>query len=154
MVRKRSRKFISGRSRIAIVASRFNEDIAQRLLNGCLEELSHLGLKKKEIAVFWVPGSFEIPLIALKLAGKKNVDAVICLGAVIRGETAHFDYVAQGAAQGIAQASLLTGKPVILGVLTTDTVDQAYKRSQKRGVNKGREAAITAVEMIDLLKQI
>ena len=113
MVKKRPRKFKSGKNRIAIVVSRFNEDVAQRLLNGCLEELSHLGLKK-EIAVFWVPGSFEIPLIALKLAGKKSVDAVICLGAVIRGETAHFDYVAQGAAQGIAQASLLTGKPVIL----------------------------------------
>lgn len=154
MVKTVHRKITGQGKKIGIVASRFNEFISQRLLEGCLDELSRRGIKKKEVAVFWVPGSFEIPLAALKLAGREDFCAVICLGAVIRGETAHFDFVAQGAAQGIARASLLTGKPVIFGVLTTDTVDQAYKRSEKKGVNKGRDAAIAAVEMIDLLKQL
>jgi len=139
--------------KIVIVAAKFNEFITKRLLAGCLEELSRYGIADKNITVIWVPGSFEIPVVALNFAKKKDIHAVICLGCVIRGETTHYDLVAQGAAQGIMQASLTTGKPVVFGVLTTDTVDQAQKRSEKKGDNKGKDAAQTALEMIDCLKQ-
>ena len=142
------------KGKIGIVASKFNEFITKRLLEGCLDELNIQGVRKTDIIVVWVPGAFEIPVVALKLAKKKSINAVICLGAVIRGETFHFEIVAQGAAFGIGQASLLTEKPIILGVLTTDTVTQAYKRSQKKGDNKGREAAMTAIDMGHLLKAI
>ena len=140
--------------KIAVVVSRFNEFITQKLLEGCLKELTRLGVKQNEITVAWVPGAFEIPVMALKFAQKKNIAAVICLGAVIRGETIHFDLVAQAAARGIAHAALTTGKPVIFGVLATDTVDQAYKRSGQNKENKGTEAARNAVEMISLMEQI
>ena len=137
---------------IAIVASRFNEFITQRLLEGCFKELKARGIPRKNINVVWVPGAFEIPVVAQKLAKKKSVDAVICLGAVIRGETYHFELVANGVAQGIMAASLQTGKPVIMGVLSTDTVDQAYKRSEEDGDNKGRDAVEAALDMIAVLK--
>ncbi len=139
---------------IGIVASKFNDFITRRLLKGCLKELAHRGIPADQVTVVWVPGSFEIPVVALKIAKKKEVHAVICLGAVIRGETFHFDLVARAAADGIAQASLLSGKPVIFGVLATDTVDQAYKRSEEKGNNKGRDAAAAALEMIEVLKKI
>jgi 6,7-dimethyl-8-ribityllumazine synthase len=139
--------------RIAIVASKFNEFITQRLLTGCLDELLRCHVKQDDIIVVWVPGAFEIPVVAHKLAKRKDIQGIICLGAVIRGETIHFDLVARGAANGIMQVSLATGKPVILGVLAVDTVDQAYKRSQKKGDNKGREAAHAAIEMADVLRQ-
>ena len=138
----------------AVVVSHFNDFITKNLLAGCLDELKRSGIKESQIKVYWVPGSLEIPVAALSLARKKSVDAVICLGAVIRGETLHFELVAENAARGIAQASLLTGKPVIFGVLATDTVDQAYKRSQKKGDNKGKDAALAAVEMVNLLSEI
>lgn len=137
----------------AIVASRFNDFITKRLLDGCLQELRRCGAGQNDITVVWVPGSFEIPVTALRLAKKKTVHAVICLGAVIRGETFHFELVARGAAEGIAQVALLTGKPVIFGVLATDTVDQAQKRSDLKGDNKGREAARNAVEMVNVLNE-
>ena len=141
--------------RIAIVASRFNDFIAKPLLNACWMELKRNGLKEEHITTVWVPGAFEIPVAALKLAQKKNVDAVICLGAVIRGETYHFDVIANECARGIMDAALSTGKPVIMGVLTTDTVDQAQKRAQdKGGPNKGRDAAQTALDMVQLLKAV
>lgn len=140
--------------KIAIIVSRFNEFITKKLLEGCLKELRRLSVKENEITVAWVPGAFEIPVAALKFARKKNIDAVICLGAVIRGETMHFELVAEGAAFGIAQASLITGKPVIFEVLTTDTVDQAYKRCGRDGENKGISAARNAVEMANLLEKI
>jgi len=140
--------------KIGIVASKFNEHITERLLSGCLDELARCGVRKSDITVAWVPGAYEIPVVACKLAKKKEVHAVICLGAVIRGETIHFDLVAQGAAQGIMQASLSTGKPVIFGVLASDTVDQADKRSEEKGDNKGKDAALAAIEMIDVLKQV
>lgn len=140
--------------KIGIVAAKFNDFVTRRLLDGCLKELVKRGVQKKDITVARVPGSLEIPLVALRLAQKKNIQAVICLGAVIRGETLHFDLVARGAAQGIAQAAILSGKPVIFGVLTTDTVEQAYKRSDDRKDNKGRDAAADALEMIDLMRQI
>ncbi len=139
---------------ISIIAAKFNEAITQRLLKACLEQLLRSGLKKNNIKVHWVPGSFEIPVAALKLARKKNIDCVICLGAVIRGETLHYDLVARGAAEGIMQVSLQTGKPVIFGVLTTETFDQASRRSQSKGENKGRDSAVAALEMIDLLRSI
>jgi len=137
--------------RIAIVASSFNDFITKRLLKGCLEEMKRNGLGEGQITVVWVPGAFEIPLTALRLAKRKNIDVVICLGAVIRGETYHFEVVSNECARGIMEASLLTNKPVIMGVLTTDTVAQAQARAgEKSGNNKGRDAAQAALEMIAL----
>ena|SRR3989338_2714670 len=140
--------------RFGIIASCFNDFITKRLLNGCLKELARLGVKENQITVVWVPGSFEIPLTAQTLARQKSIDCVICLGAVIRGETLHFDLIARAVSQGIAQVALTAKKPVIFGVLTTDTVDQAYKRSGVKGNNKGVDAAKAAVEMASLLKQL
>ena len=160
MVEKNKEKMVDkqgaiGRGKsVAIVVSRFNEFITNRLLAGCLDELDRSGQSACRRTVVWVPGAYELPVTALCLARQKNVDAVICLGAVIRGETFHFELVAQGAAQGIMNAALATEKPVIFGVLTTDTINQAYKRSEEDGDNKGREAAQTALEMIDVLKAI
>lgn len=142
------------RVRIGIAVSRFNEYITRRLLDGCLDELAKNGVAKTDVTVVWVPGSFELPVAALKLAKRKDVDAVICLGAVIKGETIHFELVAQGAAQGIMQVGLMTAKPVIFGVLAADTVNQAQARAQAKGDNKGRDAAQSALEMIKALKQI
>ena len=139
---------------IAIVASRFNDFISKALLNVCCSELKKQGLKDKQITTVWVPGSFEIPLTALKLAQKKNVDAVICLGAVIRGETYHFEVVANECTRGIMEAGLQSNKPVIMAVLTTNTIVQAQKRAQVKGDNKGRDAAQTALEMIALLRRL
>jgi len=140
---------------IAIVVSLFNGFISKSLLQACWAELKRAGLKDAQITTVWVPGSWEIPVTALKLARRKNVDAVICLGAVIRGDTYHFEVVANEAARGIMQASLETGKPVIMGVLTTGNVAQARKRAQsKGGVNKGRDAARAALDMTALLKHI
>ncbi|MDP2653961.1 MAG: 6,7-dimethyl-8-ribityllumazine synthase [Candidatus Omnitrophota bacterium] len=154
MPKKRLSKSRGRAKKVAIVASKFNDFITRRLLNGCLIELPKLGVKATDVTVVWVPGSFEIPVAALKCARRKDVDAVIGLGAVIRGETIHFSLVSRAAAEGMSQVSLLTGKPVVFGVITTDTVDQAYKRSEPKGDNKGRDAARTAVEMIDTLNQI
>ena len=140
--------------KFAVVVSRFNDFITKRLLEGCLKELRRCDVKEKKILIVWVPGSFEIPLAALRLAEKKSIDAVICLGAVIRGETLHFDLIAHSVTRGIAQVALLTKKPVIFGVLTTYTVKQAYKRSEPRGDNKGRDAARSALEMTNLLDRL
>jgi 6,7-dimethyl-8-ribityllumazine synthase len=142
-------------ARIAIVASRFNDFITKKLLSACLMELKHRGLKESQVTTVWVPGSFEIPVTALKLAKRKNIDAVICLGAVIRGETYHFEVVANECARGIMEVALTTAKPIIMGVLTTDTVAQAQARAGgKGGTNKGRDAALNALEMIALLKEL
>ncbi len=141
--------------RIAIVASKFNDFITKPLLKACLMELKRAGVAEKQITTAWVPGAFEVPVAALRLARKKNVDAVICLGAVIRGETYHFDVISNDASRGIMDAALMTGKPIIMGVLTTDTVGQAQKRAQdKGGDNKGRDAAQAALDMIALFKNI
>ena len=146
---------MKSKARVAIVASSFNDFITKRLVSACLTQLRRQGLRDSQITVVWVPGSFEIPLTALKIAKRKNVDAVICLGAVIRGETYHFEVVANECARGIMEVSLLTAKPIIMGVLTTDTGPQALARcSGKGGDNKGRDAARTALEMITLFKQI
>lgn len=140
---------------VAIVASQFNDFVTKRLLNACLMELKRQGLTDKQITTVWVPGAFEIPLTAKRLAKKKNIAAVICLGAVIRGETYHFETVANESARGIMDVSLQLEKPVLMGVLTCDTVDQAYQRSgEKGGENKGRDCAIAALDMVRLLGNI
>jgi 6,7-dimethyl-8-ribityllumazine synthase len=138
--------------RVAVVAGRFNAHITQRLVDGAIKEL--VGLGGDEPDVHWVPGAFEIPLVAKRIASCANVDAVICLGAVVRGETAHFEYVAGPCAANIAQVALDTGIPVIFGVLTTNDEEQALDRAGGRDGNKGAEAARTAVEMVQLLRAL
>ena len=138
---------------IAIIVSRFNEMITRLLLEGCLDELKKGGIKEADIKVVWVTGAFEIPLIALKLARRKNIDAVICLGAIIRGETFHFELVARQTASGIQQAAIATGIPIIFGVLAVDTLEQAYKRSEGSN-HRGRESARSALEMIQTLRDL
>lgn len=140
--------------RVAIVCGRFNDLVTGRLLDGALAGLAVHGVTEAHVAVAWVPGAFEIPLAAKAFAQTHRYDAVIALGAVIRGETAHFEYVAGPCADGVQQAQLETGVPVVFGVLTTENLDQALSRSEPEGDNKGEEAAHTALEMVDLLRQI
>jgi 6,7-dimethyl-8-ribityllumazine synthase len=140
--------------RLAIVAGRFNGDVTKLLLDGALHELADRGLEPDAVPVIWVPGAFEIPLGAKRLAESGERDAVICLGAVIRGDTPHFDFVAGECASGISQVALDTGVPVAFGVLTTDDLDQALARAGGAEGNKGAESAATAVEMVDLLRQL
>ncbi len=154
-LKKRIKKSAALKVNIAIVASRFNDFITKALLNACLLELKCRGVAENQITTVWVPGSFEIPLTALKLAKKKNIDAVICLGAVIRGDTYHFEVVANECTRGMMEASLQSGKPVVMGVLTTDTIGQAQKRAQDKGrCNKGCDAAVTALEMVSLFRKL
>ena len=140
--------------RVAVVASRFNDDVTKLLLDGALRELADMGLDPESVPVVWVPGAFEIPLVAKRLAESGERDAVICVGAVIRGDTPHFDYVAGECAAGISRVALDSGIPVAFGVLTTDDRDQAFARAGGIEGNKGAEAAATAVEMVDLLRQL
>ncbi len=135
-----------------IVVSKFNEFVTSRLLASALDTLKQYGVNEKDIQIVRVPGAFEIPLIAYQLAASKQFHAIICLGAVIRGETPHFDYICAEAARGITQANLDTGVPVIFGVLTTNTVEQALERSGTPERNRGADAARTAIEMANLLK--
>jgi len=139
---------------IGIVVSRFNHIVTSRLLEGAREGLLRHGVREQDITVAWVPGSFEIPLVAKKMAQSGRYRAVICLGAVIRGETAHFDYVAGEASKGIASTALETGVPLIFGVLTTDTLEQALNRAGGKQGNKGYEAALNAIEMANLLRAL
>jgi 6,7-dimethyl-8-ribityllumazine synthase len=140
--------------RVVIVASRFNEDVTKLLLEGALQELADMGLDPDSVPVVWVPGAFEIPLVAKQVAESGERDAVVCVGAVIRGDTPHFDFVADACASGISRVALDTGVPVAFGVLTTDDRDQAFARAGGAEGNKGAEAAATAVEMVDLLRQL
>jgi 6,7-dimethyl-8-ribityllumazine synthase len=140
--------------RFALVAARFNRFVVDHLVAGALGSFKQHGVKEENIDLLWVPGSFEIPLVAQRLAATKKYEAVICLGAVIRGETAHYDHVASQAAHGVAQASLTTGTPVIFGILTCETVEQAVDRAGAKSGNKGFEAAQTAIEMVNLLRQL
>jgi 6,7-dimethyl-8-ribityllumazine synthase len=140
--------------KFALVVSRFNEFISNKLVDGAMDCLVRHGADEKQISITWVPGSFEIPLVALKRAGDSKVDAVICLGAIIRGNTPHFDYVASEASKGIAQASLQSGKPVIFGVITSDTIEQAIERAGTKSGNKGWDAALSAIEMADLMNKL
>lgn len=139
--------------KMGIIVSRFNSFIAERLLEGAIDTLLRSGTRKEDIEVVRVPGAFEIPLLAGKMVQSARYDAVICLGAVIRGATSHYDLVSNEAAKGIAQIGIESGVPVIFGVITTDTIEQAIERAGSKAGNKGAEAALVAVEMANLLKE-
>lgn len=147
-------KMNSSGFRFAIVVSRWNDFLTSKLLDGALDALESTGADESAVEVFKVPGSFEIPLTALKAAQSGNFDAVIAIGVVIRGETPHFDYVAGQAASGVAQAAMQTGVPVMFGVVTTDTVEQAMNRSGVKSGNKGYEAAMSAIEVVNLYREM
>lgn len=140
--------------RVALVASRFNEQITQALLDGARDALCRYGVDPASLTVVWVPGAFELGLVAKRVAEGGDVDAVICVGAVIRGETAHFDLVAREAASGVARAAMDTGVPVLFGVLATETLEQAEARSGEGPGNTGFEVALGAIEMVQLLRQL
>jgi len=139
--------------RVGIVASRFNELIVSKLVGGALDALKRHGVDEANVELAWVPGAFEIPLIAKKMAESGKYDAVITLGAVIRGSTPHFDYVCSECAKGVASVAIHTGVPTIFGVLTTDTIEQAIERAGTKAGNKGWEAAAAAIEMANLVRQ-
>jgi len=147
-------KLIGEGLKFALVVSRFNSFITERLLEGALDSLRRKGVKEEDLTVIRVPGAWEIPLVTSKLAAAKAHDAIICLGAVIRGSTPHFDYVAAEASKGIAQVSLESGVPVAFGILTTDTLEQAIERAGSKAGNKGYAAAEAAIEMVNLLRQL
>jgi 6,7-dimethyl-8-ribityllumazine synthase len=140
--------------KFGVVASRFNEFITNKLLEGALDALKRHGAKDEEIEIAWVPGSFEIPYAAQRMAESKKYDAIICIGAVIRGSTPHFEYIASEVTKGIAQISLQTGVPVIYGVITPDTLEQAIERAGTKAGNKGFQAAMSAIEMVNLFTKI
>ena len=145
---------VAGKMKVGIVAARFNEFITGKLLSGALDGLSRHGVEGDDIDIAWVPGAFEIPLIASKMAKSGKYDAVICLGAVIRGSTSHYDYVCAEVSKGIATVSLNSDVPVMFGVLTTDTIEQAIERAGTKAGNKGFECGTGAIEMVNLLRQI
>ena len=140
--------------KFAIVASRFNDFLTKELVSACVDTLVRHGASDADLTITWVPGAFEIPLVAQRLAKAKSYDAVICLGTVIRGATPHFDYIASEVAKGIASVSQDTGIPVIFGVITADTVEQGVERAGTKDGNKGRDAALSAIEMVNLLNQL
>ncbi len=147
-------KLLAEGQRVGIVAARFNEFITSKLLGGAIDSFLRHGGDDANIDVAWVPGAFEVPLVAKKMAESGKYDAVVCLGAVIRGATPHFDMVANEATKGIANVGLQTGVPVIFGILTTDSIEQAVERAGTKAGNKGFDAMTTAVEMVNLLKNI
>lgn len=140
--------------KIGIIAARFNEFITSKLLGGAMDAIVRHGGKKEDVTVAWVPGAFEIPLVAQKMANSKKYDAIICLGAVIRGSTSHYDYVCAEVSKGIAHVSMDSGIPVMFGVLTTDTIEQAIERAGTKAGNKGFDCAVGAIEMADLLRKM
>jgi 6,7-dimethyl-8-ribityllumazine synthase len=147
--------FLSGEGlKFAVVVSRFNEFISSKLLSGAWDCLTRHGADPAQVDVAWVPGAFEIPLIAQRMAATKRYDAVICLGAVIRGSTPHFDYISSEVAKGVAKVQLDASIPVIFGVLTTDTIEQAVERAGTKAGNKGWDAAVSALEMANLVKRL
>ncbi len=146
-------KLVGDGHKIGIVVSRFNEFITNKLLSGCMDALTRHNVSPDDIDIAWVPGAFEIPFMAQKMVGK-DYDAVICLGAVIRGATPHFEYVSAEVTKGVAQVSLNSGIPVIYGVITADTIEQAIERAGTKAGNKGVDAAISAIEMVNLTKQL
>ena len=139
--------------KFGIVVGRFNEFITHKLLGGALDALKRHGVEEEDIEIAWVPGAFEVPLVAKKMAGLKRYDAVICLGAIIRGATPHFDYVAAEVSKGVAKVGLDSDLPVVFGVITADTIEQAIERAGTKAGNKGWDAANTALEMANLLKE-
>ena len=140
--------------KVAIVASRLNEIIVNKLLGGAVDGLVRHGVEEENITAAWVPGAFEIPVVASKLAESGKYDAVICVGAVIRGQTSHYDYVCNEVSKGIAQVSLSTGVPVLFGIVTTENIEQAIARAGSKAGNKGYDCALSAVEMVNLMAQI
>jgi 6,7-dimethyl-8-ribityllumazine synthase len=140
--------------KIGIVVARFNEFITRRLLEGACDMLSRLGVAQEDMMTYWVPGSFEIPLLAKKIAEAGRVDAILCLGAIIRGDTPHFEFIISEVAKGTREISLQTGVPLIFGVLSADTLEQAIERAGTKMGNKGAEAALSAVEMANLLRKL
>mgnify|MGYP005775008859 CR=1 FL=1 len=147
-------KIVGGDMRIGIVAARFNEFIVSKLVRGALDGLKRHDVPEENIEIAWVPGAFEIPLIAKKMANTKRYDAIICLGAVIRGATSHYDYVCNEVSKGIAQVSLQAEMPVLFGILTTDTIEQAIERAGTKAGNKGYDCALGAIELVNLLQEI
>ena len=147
-------KLLAENQKVGVVAARFNEFITSKLLGGAIDAFVRHGGANDDIDVAWVPGAFEIPLVAKKMVESGKYDSVICLGAVIRGATPHFDMVANEATKGVASVSLQTGVPVIFGVLTVDSIEQAVERAGTKAGNKGFEAMVTAIEMVNLLKNI
>ena len=140
--------------KVGIVASRFNEIIVNKLLGGAVDGLVRHGVDEDNIPAAWVPGAFELPLVAKKMALSGNYDAVICVGAVIRGDTSHYDLVCNETAKGIAQASLSTGVPVLFGIVTTENIEQAIARAGSKAGNKGYDCALSAIEMVNLISQL
>jgi 6,7-dimethyl-8-ribityllumazine synthase len=146
-------QLIAGKGKFGIIVGRFNEFIGGKLLDGALDGLKRHGVSEENIEIVWVPGAYEIPLVSKKMAKTKNYDAILCLGAGIRGETPHFDYVSSEVSKGIANVSIDTEVPIIFGVLTTDTIQQAIERAGTKAGNKGFDAALSAIEMTNLLSQ-
>lgn len=147
-------KVVSENIKIGIVAARFNEFITSKLLSGAIDGLERHNVAKNDIDVAWVPGAFEIPLIAKKMAESGKYDAVICLGAVIRGATSHYDYVCNEVSKGVASVSLSSGVPVMFGVVTTENIEQAIERAGTKAGNKGYDCALGAIEMVNLIREI
>lgn len=147
-------KLVAENLKIGIVAGRFNEFITSKLIGGAVDGLKRHGVEEECIDLAWVPGAFEIPLIAKKMANSKKYDAIICVGAVIRGSTSHYDYVCAEVSKGIGAVTLESGIPVLFGVLTTDTIEQAIERAGTKAGNKGYDCAVSAIEMVNLIKNI
>lgn len=154
MMRTLEGKLVAEDMKVGIVAARFNEFITNKLLGGALDGLTCHDVREEDIEVAWVPGAFEIPLIAARMAKSGKYDAVICLGAVIRGSTSHYDYVCNEVSKGIASVSLETGVPVLFGVLTTENIEQAIERAGTKAGNKGYDCALSAVEMVNLIREM
>ena len=147
-------KLVSSGIKVGIVVARFNEFITSKLLSGAMDGLLRHNVQEEDIQVAWVPGAFEIPLIASKMAKSGKYDAVICLGAVIRGSTSHYDLVCSETAKGIAQAAMHTGVPVLFGVITTENIEQAIERAGTKAGNKGYDCALSAIELVDLMHKV
>ena len=154
MAKVHAGKMVAKGKKFGIVVSRFNEFISQKLLDGALDALRRHDADEDRIEIFWVPGSFEIPFIARKMALSKKYDAILCLGAVIRGDTPHFDYIASQVAKGIAQTALATGVPTLFGIITADNLEQAIDRAGAKAGNKGADAALSAIEMVNLVSMM
>lgn len=140
--------------KFALIVSRFNEFISSKLLEGAKDTFFRHGAGENDLSVYWVPGSFEIPAVAQKLAKSKKFDSIVCLGALLRGDTPHFDYIASEAAKGIAKVSMDEGMPCVFGIITADTLEQAIERAGTKSGNKGRDAAMTAIELVNLYDKI
>jgi 6,7-dimethyl-8-ribityllumazine synthase len=154
MVKVIEGKLLAKGMSFGLIASRFNDLMTKELVSGCIDTLSRHGAEDKDITVAWAPGAFELPLVAQKMAKSKKFDALICLGTVIRGATPHFDYIAAEVAKGVAKVSLDSGLPVIFGVITADSIEQAVERAGSKDGNKGRDAALSAIEMVSLSAEL